>query len=221
MCRPESGDTEHRKVWPSRQNSAEGMVGRLGTAERPNTEPGRPLNLNGERDPGNSMAEIPKSAPRSTRPNPRRSTKYPEDVMRNFVVQVLMIYLLMIAGLGFGQESGESQNNLALQLRGGFGPVSESDLVGNWFKSPADLLELSDGGKYQLYEPSLVDGPSKSEDGQWHLVTVVFTANGMRMADQFVVLVVSEGYFRALYVQEMRLCEWRSFPTACFQKWSE
>ena len=28
VCRPERGDAEHRKVWPSRQKSAEGIVGR-------------------------------------------------------------------------------------------------------------------------------------------------------------------------------------------------
>lgn len=40
VCRPERGDTEHRKVWPSRQKSAEGIVGQLDAAEGPNTEPG-------------------------------------------------------------------------------------------------------------------------------------------------------------------------------------
>ena len=39
VCR-QRGDAEHRKVWPSRQKSAEGIVGRLDTAEGLNTEPG-------------------------------------------------------------------------------------------------------------------------------------------------------------------------------------
>ena len=52
MCRPERDDTEHRKVWPSRQKSAEGIVGRLGTTEGPNTERGWRLNLDDERDAG-------------------------------------------------------------------------------------------------------------------------------------------------------------------------
>ena len=37
---PESGDREHREVRPSRQKSAEGIVGRLDAAEGPNTEQG-------------------------------------------------------------------------------------------------------------------------------------------------------------------------------------
>ena len=40
MGRPERGDTEHRKVWPSRQKSAEGIVGQFDAAEGLNTEPG-------------------------------------------------------------------------------------------------------------------------------------------------------------------------------------
>ena len=39
-ARRRGGDAEHRKVWPSRQKSAEGIVGRLDAAEGPNTEPG-------------------------------------------------------------------------------------------------------------------------------------------------------------------------------------
>ena len=52
VCRPQRGDAEHRKVWPSRQKSAEGIVGRLDAAEGPNTERGRRLNLDDERDAG-------------------------------------------------------------------------------------------------------------------------------------------------------------------------
>ena len=52
VCRPERGDTEHRKVWPSRQKSAEGIVGRLDAAEGLNTERGWRLNLDDERDAG-------------------------------------------------------------------------------------------------------------------------------------------------------------------------
>jgi len=52
VCRPEKGDAEHRKVWPSRQKSAEGIVGRLDAAEGPNTERGRRPNLDDERDAG-------------------------------------------------------------------------------------------------------------------------------------------------------------------------
>jgi hypothetical protein len=51
VCR-RGGDTEHRKVWPSRQKSAEGIVGRLDAAEGPNTERGWRLNLDDERDAG-------------------------------------------------------------------------------------------------------------------------------------------------------------------------
>ena len=46
------GDTEHREVWPSRQKSAEGIVGWLDAAEGLNTERGRRLNLDDERDAG-------------------------------------------------------------------------------------------------------------------------------------------------------------------------
>ena len=49
---PDVGDTEHREVWPSRQKSAEGIVGRLDAAEGPNTERGWRLNLDDERDAG-------------------------------------------------------------------------------------------------------------------------------------------------------------------------
>ena len=49
VCRPERGDTEHRSAWPSRQKSAEGMVGRRDAAEGPNTERGWRLNLDDER----------------------------------------------------------------------------------------------------------------------------------------------------------------------------
>ena len=40
--------TRSRKVWPSRQKSAEGIVGRLDAAEGPNTGRGWRLNLDGE-----------------------------------------------------------------------------------------------------------------------------------------------------------------------------
>ena len=39
-ARRRGGDTEHREVRPSRQKSAEGIVGRLDAAEGPNTEQG-------------------------------------------------------------------------------------------------------------------------------------------------------------------------------------
>ena len=51
VCR-RGGDTEHREVCPSRQKSAEGIVGRLDAAEGPNTERGWRPNLDDEADAG-------------------------------------------------------------------------------------------------------------------------------------------------------------------------
>ena len=65
------GDREHREVRPSRQKSADGIVGRLDAAEGPNTERwggARPSMTKQTRD---SMAEMPESAAGGSRRNRR------------------------------------------------------------------------------------------------------------------------------------------------------
>ena len=56
------GDREHREVRPSRQKSAEGIVGRLDTAEGPNTERRVGARTSMAKQTQDSMAEMPESA---------------------------------------------------------------------------------------------------------------------------------------------------------------
>ena len=61
-ARRRGGDTEHREVRPSRQKSAEGIVGRLDGAEGPNTERRVGARTSMTKQTLDSMAEMPESA---------------------------------------------------------------------------------------------------------------------------------------------------------------
>ena len=79
VCR-RGGDTEHREVRPSRQKSAEGIVGRLDAAEGPNTERRVGARTSMTKQTLDSMAEMPESAAGGSRRNRRGSASGASNV---------------------------------------------------------------------------------------------------------------------------------------------